>query len=138
MIISLKITSVKRSSLLFQRFHSTETALLKVQDDILQTIDNQKCVALLLLDLSATFDTVDHQLLVERLRSVWSERSGPSSYLENRTQVIMVDGVKSAIKKKKNIICGVPEGSVLGPLLYELYTAPVAYIIRRHGLGFHL
>ena len=52
----------------YKRFHSTEMAPLnlKLQDDILQAIDNHKCVALLLLDLSAAFDTADHQLLVER------------------------------------------------------------------------
>ena len=93
----------------YKRFHSTETALFKVQDDILQAIDNQQCVALLSLDLLAAFDTVDHHLLVEGL-SNWFGLKGQvlawlKSYLENQTQVVMVDRVKSAIK---NIICGVP------------------------------
>ncbi|CAB4030953.1 Hypothetical predicted protein, partial [Paramuricea clavata] len=51
----------------YKRFHSTETALLKVQNDILIAIDNQKCVVLLLLDMSAAFDTVDHEILLERM-----------------------------------------------------------------------
>ena len=51
----------------YKRFNSTETALLKVQNDILTAIDNKKCVALLLLDMSAAFDTVDHELLLERM-----------------------------------------------------------------------
>ena len=49
----------------YKRYHSTETALLKVQNDILMAIDNKKCVALLLLDMSAAFDTVDHEILLE-------------------------------------------------------------------------
>ena len=51
----------------YKRCHSTETALLKVQNDILIAIDNKKCVALLLLDMSAAFDTVDHEILLERM-----------------------------------------------------------------------
>jgi hypothetical protein len=51
----------------YKRFHSTETALLKVQNDILIAINNQKCVVLLLLDMSAAFDTVDHEILLERM-----------------------------------------------------------------------
>ena len=51
----------------YKRFHSTETALLRVQNDILFEIDNQKCVVMLLLDMSAAFDTVDHDLLLERM-----------------------------------------------------------------------
>lgn len=86
----------------YKRFHSTETALLKVQNDILVAIDNQKCAVLLLLDMSAAFDTVDHELLLERM----SKRFGIKgqvlkwfqSYLQNRTQAVVIDGVKSAVK----------------------------------------
>ncbi|CAB4005830.1 Hypothetical predicted protein, partial [Paramuricea clavata] len=51
----------------YKRFHSVETALLKVQNDILVAIDNHKCVVLLLLDMSAAFDTVDHEILLQRM-----------------------------------------------------------------------
>ena len=122
----------------YKRFHSTETALLKVQNDILIAIDNQKCVVLLLLDMSAAFDTVDHEILLERM----SKRFGIKdkvlewfqSYLQNRTQTVMIDGVKSAAK---DLNWGVPQVSVLGPILYLLYTSPIGDIIRRHELDFH-
>ena len=52
----------------YQKHHSTETALLRVQNDILQAIDRKKCVMLLLLDLSVAFDTIDHEILLQRLR----------------------------------------------------------------------
>ena len=82
-------------------------------------IDNQKCVALLLLDMSAAFDTVDHKILLERM----SERFGIKdkvlkwfqSYLQNRTQTVVIDGVKSITK---DLNWGVTQGSVLGPILY--------------------
>ena len=53
----------------YKKHHSCETALLLVQNDILKSIDNEQYVVLLLLDLSAAFDTVDHKILLQRLRS---------------------------------------------------------------------
>ena len=60
---------------MYKCFHSTETALLEVQNDILCEIDSQKCVVLLLLDMSAAFDTVDHELLLERMVPILYLRS---------------------------------------------------------------
>jgi hypothetical protein len=122
----------------YKRFHSAETTLLKVQNDILVAIDNSKCVVLLLLDMSAAFDTVDHELLLQRM----FKRFGIDgqvlkwfqSYLQNRTQSVVIDGVKSI---SKDLRCGVPQGSVLSPILYLLYNSLLGDIIRGHGLDFH-
>ena len=78
----------------YKRFHSAETALLKVQNDILIAIDNRQCVTLLLLDMSAAFDTVDHKLLLQRMFKrfaidtqvlIWFQ-----SNLQNRTQSVVI------------------------------------------------
>ena len=122
-----------------KRFHITETALLRVQNDILCEIDNQKCVVLLLLDMSAAFDTVDHELLLERMAKRYGVKGNAlkwfRSYLQDRKQFVMIDGTKS---KMKELRYGVPQGSVLGPILYLLYTSPIGDIIKRHGLNYHL
>ena len=112
---------------------------MKVQNDILIAIDNHKCLALLLLDLSAAFDTAVHrELLLQRM----NKRFGIDgqvlkwfrSYLNGRTQSVIIDNIKST---SKDLCCGVPQGSVLGPILYLLYTSPLGDIIRSHGLDFH-
>jgi hypothetical protein len=110
----------------YKFFHSVETTLLKVQNDILLTIDNRKCVVLLLLDmLQWMFKRfgIDGQVLK------WFE-----SYLQDRMQSVVIDGVKSI---SKDLRCGVPQWSVLGPILYLLYTSPLGDIIRDHGFDFH-
>ena len=119
--------------------HSTETALLKVQSDIFNAIDEQESVLLLLLDLSAAFDTVDHVILLNRLNTRYGIKGNAlhwfASYLKERRQFIQVENTRSS---SVELQWGVPQGSVLGPILYTSYTAPLGYIIRKHGLQFHL
>lgn len=117
--------------------HSTETALMRVQNDILMELDDKKAVVLVLLDMSAAFDTVDHALLLTRLSEVGVTGVAHDwfrSYLTNRTQTVCIGHVKS---DPCELSCGVPQGSVLGPVLFTLYTAPIGRIIRKHGLDYH-
>ena len=118
--------------------HSTETALTRIQNDILCAIDNNQCVALVLLDLSAAFDTVDHDILLHRLQYRFGIGdkciSWLKSYLSDRTQFV---NIENKFSSSRNLRCGVPQGSVLGPLLYSMYTAPLADIIRSHNMSFH-
>ena len=122
--------------------HSYETALVRIQDDILVSLDNRNTVILVLLDLSAAFDTVDHRLLLDKLYRIGIRGNAHRwmhSYLSERTQVVRVDTHTS---RCVDLCFGVPHGSVLGPLLFTVYcwarrylqTSPtnVSYACRRH------
>ena len=94
---------------------------------------------LLLLDLSAAFDTVNHSILLSRLSRRFGVRASTAllwfeSHLKSRKYYVQVEGSRSSWRTMK---CGVPQGSVLGPLLYLLYTAPIADIIKAHNLQYH-
>ena len=102
----------------YKRFHSCETALTRFHNAILLEIYDRHCVMLLLLDLSAALDTVDHNILLKRLDSRFpicgTALDWFRSYLTNHTQFALIDGKKSQPRELK---CGVPQGSVLGPIL---------------------
>ena len=122
----------------YRRGHSTETALLRVKNDIAATLD-RKCTTLLMtFDLSCAFDTVDHELLMTRLEHsfgitdralVWLQ-----SYVSERYQKVEV---RSAESVDSILTCGVPQGSVLGPTLYCMYNKPIGDIVARQGMQYH-
>lgn len=123
----------------YKASHSTETALLRVLNDILAAIDDQKGVLLVLLDLSAAFDTVHHSTLLKRLQQRIGVKGIPlqwfQSYLEGRTQSVCVS---SSTSTPTQMQYGVPQGSVLGPLLFTIYTLPVGDIAREFDVYIHL
>ena len=123
----------------YRKSHSTETALLRVHNDISVSLDKGHVTALTLLDLSAAFDTIDHNTLTNRLAE-WYGVSGMAlawfkSYLCGRHQRIKID---KSFSDSGLLEHGVPQGSVLGPLLFSLYTAPLSTIISSYWLSHHL
>ena len=119
--------------------YSVETCLLKVQNDLLCALDHKQCVYLTLLDLSAAFDTVDHRMLLTLLQTRFGftdlALQWMHSYLTERTQSVYINGITSAVQ---HLTCGVPQGSVLGPVLFTLYTTPLGQLIRSHSIEYCL
>ena len=105
----------------------------------MKAVDESGGAILVLLDLSAAFDTIDHGKLLALLKSSFGVEDSAlewiSSYLSGRKQSVLIDGVTS---DDLHLKWGVPQGSVLGPILFTVYTTPLASIIRKHGLDFHL
>ena len=120
-------------------FHSTETTLLNIHNNLILAMDRGEVTSLILLDLSAAFDTVDHSILLHCLQH-WFGLHGTSldwfsSYLTSRSQAVSIQNSTSSFS---NLSCGVPQGSVLGPLLFTLYTTPLGSVISKNSIKYHL
>ncbi|CAM4572394.1 unnamed protein product [Leuciscus chuanchicus] len=121
----------------FKKGHSTETALLSVTEALRIAKAASKSSVLILLDLSAAFDTVNHQILMSTLSSLgitgtslhWFE-----SYLTGRSFKVAWRG---EVSRAHQLTTGVPQGSVLGPLLFSIYTTSLGHIIQAHGFSYH-
>ncbi len=123
----------------YTKHHSTESTLLAVHDHIIKAMSQQQITALCLLDLSAAFDTIDHSILIYRLSS-WFGLNGTvlswlQSYLSSRNFVV---NINNSLSDPLPLHQGVPQGSVLGPLLFILYTTPLSSLISNSSVKHHL
>jgi hypothetical protein len=120
----------------YRKYHSCETALVRMSDDIQKHINNKMNVYLLLLDSSAAFDTIDQRILLYKLEKHYNIRGKAlqmiASYFEDRTFSVKIKEIQSSPKKLSH---GVPQGSLLGPLFYILYTKEIEWIVQKHGLS---
>ena len=118
----------------YRQYHSTESATLKVASDVFEAMDAGKVTILALLDLSAAFDTVDHDILIHRLSHSYgiggTALSWFRSFLTDRTQSASFMGQQST---RSTLTSGVPQGSVSGPILFTMYTADVVRIAHHYG-----
>ena len=123
----------------YTKHRSTETTLLSLHNTIINAMSTQKITALCLLDLSAAFDTIDHNILLHRLSSYYGINSTAlywfESYLQNRRYRVKIC---NHLSSSEALDYGVPQGSVLGPVLFALYTTPLSSLISSYALDHHL
>ena len=120
----------------FQANHSTTHALLSITEKIRNALDTDHFACGVFIDLRKAFDTVEHKILVKKLEH-YGARGIPkhwfTSYLSNRKQFVSINGFKSSLKQ---ISCGVPQGSVLGPLLFLIYINDLSSSVK-HSTVYH-
>ena len=105
----------------YKKYHSTETMMLGIMNDVLAGFDDNKCTIMLFLDHSAAFDTID----TDKLLNIMSEEIGVTgialqwfrSFLTSRMQIVRIEGKYSS---SRDVIYGAPQGSVLGPKLFSI------------------
>ena len=120
----------------YRKGHSVETAVPSVLNSLLTDADDKQHSLTALLALSAVFDTLDHSVLLKRLEVTFSVRGTVlhwfSSYVSERVQSVIVNG---SVSDHCPLLYGVPQGSVLGPVLFTLYSQPLSD--SQHNCSFH-
>ena len=121
----------------YRKLHSTETASCKIHGDLVSNTCHGKASLFGSLDLSAAFDTVDHQILLSDFSDCGVEGTALSlleSYLKNREQCVVIGESRS---EPTTLQYGVPQGSVIGPVLFTVYTGTLAFLLEALGVSYH-
>src|SRR6218665_3162552 len=121
----------------FTKYHSTETLLVSLYNKLVSAVSPQQVSCLCLcLDIAAAFDTIDHTILLQRLCS-WFGVSGTALLWFQSYRSFSVKACSHS-SQPLPLSCGVPQGSVLGPLLFILYTTPLSYLTESSSVNHHL
>uniref|UniRef100_A0A4W5Q8G8 Reverse transcriptase domain-containing protein n=1 Tax=Hucho hucho TaxID=62062 RepID=A0A4W5Q8G8_9TELE len=111
---------------------------VKVFNDLLISTDSGDSAILMLLDLTAAFDTVDHCVLISRLEhSVGIKGTALEWFRSYLSERVFKVGVGGSTSPAAPLSCGVPQGSILGPILFSLYLLPLGSILKKHNISFH-
>ena len=121
------------------RVHSTETALINVMDDFLNFKDSNCPIQILLLDLSAAFDTLDHSILEKRLLGLGIEKLAHNWIMSYIKEISFSVKISEHYSTPRFLDTGIPQRSVLGSLLFLIYIKPLSNIIKKFsGIKYHI